>query len=361
MKNTKYLLIFLALFFSVIIESCAKSNYTSTIIYDSPTIAELRNENGYIDGPYIFIEDDQVLDKLVFEGNVKTNFLDIKPNEIYFTPDNSIFKDVDEIAVFSDLHGQYDIAVEILKNNNIIDGNLNWNFGNGHLVILGDILDRGPDVTEILWLVYNLEQQANKKGGKVHYLLGNHEFMIMHNDLRYIHEKYETVSDLLKTSYDQLFNQHTFFGKWLRSKSTIIKINDILFVHGGISNELLSAGFDINEINQLLRESFDRNKTEMKAGPFYDKYYGSTGPFWYRGYLKDKLTNDDISKILAKLEVNHIIVGHTSQDSIVQLYDGKIYCVDSSIKNGDYGEILFIRNDNFIRGTLNGEKINIKL
>lgn len=358
MINTKYFSVIIILISSFIIESCAKYNYTNTIIYDNLTIAELRNDHNYIDGPYIFIENDQVIEKFVFEANIKTNTLDIKPNEIYFTPDNSIFNDINEIAVFSDPHGQFDITIDILKNNNIIDDNLNWNFGNGHLVVLGDILDRGADVTEILWLIYNLEQQAEEKGGKVHFLLGNHEFMVVHNDLRYVHEKYETVSELLETSYDQLFNKHTLFGKWLRSKSTIIKINDILFVHGGISNELLSTGFDINEINRLLRESLDRKIPEMKAGPFYERYYGRTGPFWYRGFFEDGLTEEEISQLLTELDVQHIIVGHTSKEQVEKFYSGKIYCVDSSIKNGEYGEILLIRNSKFIRGTMDGDKIN---
>ena len=43
-------------------------------------------------------------------------------------------------------------------------------------------------VNEILWFVYDLEGQAKEKGGRVHYLLGNHEYMVLYNDLRYIHD-----------------------------------------------------------------------------------------------------------------------------------------------------------------------------
>ena len=78
---------------------------------------------------------------------------------------------------------------------------------------------------------------------------------------------------------------------------------------------------------------------------------------WYRGYFNDNLPDTDISKILKLLNSEHIVVGHCSNKEVVQLYNNKIFGVDSSIKKGKYGEILFIKNKRFFRGTLNGEEI----
>ncbi|MCP4460067.1 MAG: metallophosphoesterase, partial [Cytophagales bacterium] len=50
-------------------------------------------------------------------------------------------------------------------------------------------------------------------------------------------------------------------------------------------------------------------------------------------------------------------VGHTSQSQIVELYDGLVYGVDSSIKNGEYGEFLLIKGDLHYRLTLDGKRI----
>lgn len=310
------------------------------------------------DGPYITLGADKLIFKSVVNGTLQESIVYADSLEILFAPEKSTYSGINKMAVISDLHGQYDIVVKILRNNNIIDKNNNWKFGRGHLVVLGDILDRGDKVTEVLWLIYNLEQQAKQKGGKVHFLLGNHEVMVMHNDLRYVHEKYNKVTQLLDTPYNELFGSQTLFGRWMRSKPTVIKINDILFVHGGISKEFIVDGFDINYVNKVLRESLDRDKTEMKKGPFYDKYYRAIGPFWYRGYFEDNLSKEEISQLLAYLNVNHIIVGHTSLDRIEKLYDGKIYGVDSSIKNGEYGEILFIKRNKFKRGTMDGKQNN---
>jgi len=83
----------------------------------------------------------------------------------------------------SDVHGQYNAARELLLNAEVIDENNRWVCGEGHLVIVGDIFDRGPDVTPTLWLIHNLQQEAERAGGRVHFLLGNHETMILGNDV----------------------------------------------------------------------------------------------------------------------------------------------------------------------------------
>lgn len=212
------------------------------------------------DGPYVFIETNNLVEKTIVDGEVVSKILDKNAFDTNFNTETATFSQVKNIAALSDIHGQYDLAVELLKNN-IIDKNLNWNFGKGHLVIAGDVFDRGSKVNEMLWLIYKLENEAKQKGGKVHFLLGNHEFMVLHQDLRYINEKYKTTSTLLKLPYDELYSNKTVLGRWLRSKPTILKINNSIFVHGGISKDFLAQRkFNIDEINSTMRKSIDRNK-----------------------------------------------------------------------------------------------------
>ncbi|MDN3607930.1 metallophosphoesterase [Kaistella yonginensis] len=309
------------------------------------------------DGPYIFIEPNNLVEKTIVDGKVVSKILDKNAFDTVFTAETETFKNVKNIAALSDIHGQYDLAVELLKNNKIIDKNLNWNFGKGHLVLVGDIFDRGSKVNEMLWLLYKLENQAKKKGGKVHFLLGNHEYMVLHQDLRYINEKYKTTSTLLNLPYDKLYSNKTVLGRWLRSKPTMIKINNSVFVHGGISKDFLAQkNFNIDEINDTMRKSIDRSKKEMKSTNFYDEYYGKKSLIWYRGYFNDNLQDTEISEILNHIKSEHIIVGHCSNEEVVQLFDGKIYGVDSSIKKGKYGEILFIENNQYSRRMLDGQR-----
>ena len=309
------------------------------------------------DGPYVFIEEKMLAIKNIVKGRVTSEQAALDIFITHFTPSISVYKNVDTIVALSDIHGQHDLGIKILQNNKVIDANNNWNLGKGHFVICGDIFDRGPKVTEFLWFIYNLEKQAEKVGGKVHFLLGNHEFMVLHNDTRYIHPKYKITEKLLDKTYAELFGKETVLGRWIRSKATILKINDNLFMHGGISETFLKEKFDIEFINQEFRLAIDRKKSEMKKTPFYKRYLGSKGPVWYRGYFKNKLSKKQINGILNKLDVKHVVVGHTSQKKVKQLYNHKIYAVDSSIKNGEYGEVLIIENGKYSRGAMNGERL----
>ena len=313
------------------------------------------------DGPFVFIEENQLIEKNIVNGEIITKTL--KPNafDTEFLPDPVFFNEVKKIAAFSDLHGQYALAVELLINNNIIDENGNWDFGKGHLVIVGDVFDRGPKVNEILWLIFKLEQQAINNGGRVHYLLGNHEYMVLHGDLRYIHEDYVLSSKLLGKEYHELYNNNTVLGRWLRSKNTIVQINDNVFVHGGVSKKFLEKNdFTLKIINDIMRSSLERTKEEMKVTGFYKTYYGKKSLIWYRGYFNDDLKEEEIDEILGLMDIEHVVVGHCSNKKVVQLYHQKIFGVDSSIKKGKYGEILWIKNKHYSRRTLEGKKKEFK-
>ncbi|WP_431135049.1 metallophosphoesterase [Psychroserpens mesophilus] len=312
---------------------------------------------GLNDGPYVFINKTNLIQKNIVEGKVITKTLERSAFPKTYPAEPSVFLGVEKIAALSDIHGQYDLAIDVLKNNSIIDDDLNWSFGKGHLIIVGDIFDRGPKVTEMLWLIYKLEQQAKQQGGYLHFLLGNHEYMVLHKDLRYVNEKYLNVSKLLDLDYDKLYSNTTILGRWLRSKSTILRLNDHVFVHGGISQDFLSKiGFDVEVINETMRVSIDISKSELKSTDFYTNYYGSTGPIWYRGYFNDHLEHEDIDEVLSKTDSEHIIVGHCSFDEVIRVFEGKIFGVDSSIKKGEYGEVLFIENGRHYRGLKDGTR-----
>src|ERR1041384_7290393 len=72
------------------------------------------------------------------------------------------------IFVVADTHGEFEILAQMLTSQKVVDSRLRWSFGRGHLVVLGDVFDRGPNHLEILWLLYGLEAQAEKAGGGVH-------------------------------------------------------------------------------------------------------------------------------------------------------------------------------------------------
>ena len=80
---------------------------------------------------------------------------------------NSWKQDVsNQTLVLSDLHGELDAFVAILKGNGVVDDNLNWIYGTNQLVFIGDIFDRGRDDNGIAWLVYKLEKEAEDAGDR---------------------------------------------------------------------------------------------------------------------------------------------------------------------------------------------------
>ena len=329
-------------------------------------IAQISSQINHNDGPYIFINNNKLIEKKIINDKVVSSVLLKAPYDTLYSPEKSTYKNVSNIAALSDIHGQYDLLVRLLVNNNIIDSSLDWIFGKGHLVIVGDIFDRGDKVNEILWLVYKLEIQANNSGGQIHYLLGNHEYMILYNDLRYVNNKYILSAKLMNLKHYELYDEQTVIGRWLRSKPTIIKINNIIFTHGGISEEFLSyAGSDLDKINNRMRKfipnliELRKSRNNNKSNSFYNMYFGSESLIWFRGYFKD-YTNTMVAYILSKFTSDHIVVGHTTKNKVVNLFEGRVIGVDTGLKRGSYGEILIIKNGQFFIGTLNGELTKLK-
>ena len=96
------------------------------------------------------------------------------------------FDNVERVVAIADIHGAYEPMVKVLRAAAVIDENLAWSGDKSHLVIVGDIVDRGPDSRQAMDLLMQLEQQAVIAGGQVHVLIGNHEAMNLMGDLRYV-------------------------------------------------------------------------------------------------------------------------------------------------------------------------------
>ncbi|MDJ0793660.1 MAG: metallophosphoesterase [Woeseiaceae bacterium] len=192
------------------------------------------------------------------------------------------------VVAISDVHGAFDAMVQTLRNVDILDDELNWAGGDTHLVVIGDLLDRGPRSRDAMDLMMRLEGEAEEAGGHVHVLIGNHEMMNMIGDLRYVSKaeyaafaKDETsrerdrwfeawaarrggASTPLRDSFDNTFPQGYFalaeafsadgkYGKWLLDKPIIAVINRAAFVHGGLPPVVIEMGLE--GVNKNLRKN----------------------------------------------------------------------------------------------------------
>src|SRR5437773_179694 len=199
----------------------------------------------------------------------------------------------ERIVAVGDVHGAYDRFVEVLQTAGILDGRLHWAGGRAHLVQLGDVVDRGPDSRKALDLLEGLEDDARHSGGAIHALLGNHEVMRTLGDLRYVtpgeYERFITArsgrvrSDFVaagdQSLRDQLlkdtplgfvemrvaFGSNGHYGKWLRKLDAVVKINGVLFVHGGVSPGI--AGMSCDAVNTTVRREITTDIEKTRSAP----------------------------------------------------------------------------------------------
>ena len=323
------------------------------------------------DGPYVFHAQDAQLESLWLCNGEVVRLLQPRGDAIpvrcgfqhpLLVPDADIepvplLPAGTRIVALSDIHGQYDLMVRLLRAHQVIDQDDDWNLGRDHLVLTGDVFDRGPKVTETFWLLFRLQQQAQAAGGAVHFLLGNHETMVLYEDLRYVHPRYLEVARRLGRSYPALYGADSVLGGWLRTRPVLLKLGDTLFLHGGIAPENLDLALDRDATNAAYQASLGTPRDAVKADPATARLYdGKRSPIWYRGYFNGELSATEVHELTERLGVARIVVGHTSMEEVGSFHDGRIIAIDSSIKNGESGELLFIEDGRLSRGLLDGSR-----
>ncbi|MDF2514753.1 MAG: hypothetical protein K0R59_49 [Sphingobacterium sp.] len=229
--------------------------------------------------------------------------------------------------VTSDLEGGVQAFTLLLRNAGVIDANYNWSYGSGHLYVLGDMFDRGTYVTQCLWLIYKLEQEAVAQGGKVHFILGNHDIMNMTGDFRYVAAKYSTNAGLMKKSLLSLYDNNTELGRWLRTKNIIEKAGNTLFVHAGISPEVTALKLSLPTMNSYAEQRIAGTCTSANCQIVTGG--SATGLYWFRGMADEVLTQAQVDNIVSTFNADRVVIAHTiNWTSIMPLYNNKVVAID---------------------------------
>jgi thiol-disulfide isomerase/thioredoxin len=355
------------------------------------------------DGPYLLYENNKsvsftINNQSAIKKEVTGNNLELpiqtdeylkvfnarKKNSLLAEP--SEFEKPARLLALSDIEGNFDALRKLLVANKVIDEDFNWIFKTGHLVFCGDMFDRGNQVTECLWLLYSLEEKAKAAGGYVHFILGNHEIMNLSGDDRYVVDKYKRNAEKMGKSYNELYGLQSELGRWLRTKNIMEIIGDLLFVHGGISQEINRLPLSISQINDKARPWLDketeaRKSTDKALAILFDSH-DQNSPFWFRGYYLDqdmkvmlggskgidtiyKTKQEVVDASLVKFGVKGIVTGHTIvqnngkiTDTVSTHFMGKVFNTDTRHAQG-MSEALLIENDNYYRVNSEGEKIKL--
>ena len=323
---------------------------------------------------------------------------------------------IKKIVAVGDVHGDYDSFAKILRGTGLIDKKDQWTGGKAHLVQIGDVMDRGDHAKDILDLIMRLEKEAKKAGGKVHMLLGNHEEqnitgVALHNPgyvslsqfKSFLPESYirrqekifrqqisknhpgEAYSDSsIENSLDKYWedfyrevirdNRHSArrqytrgfnrkYGKWLIKKNAVIKINNIIFVHGGISERF--SKWKLKDINDRLRlELTDLRRAVITSSPAYigegDRIfvYNINGPLWFRNLARfdEEDYMEVVNEILSNLKAQYMVIAHTPRiikEDMIR-FGGKVWIIDTGISEvfrpqGGFLSALIIENGKFFR------------
>jgi hypothetical protein len=271
------------------------------------------------------------------------------------------FENVERIVAVGDVHGAHDALLEILRTAGLIDKDNRWAGGRAHLVQTGDIFDRGPDSLKAMEFLRKLTREADRAGGRVHALLGNHEVMRLLAQFRDAHPgEYEAfrnagsadLRERVASQYDpatrakilaeplgmiemiDAFKPQANHGAYLRTLNTAVRINGVVFVHGGLNPEV--AKMSCAQINDGVRREIGRDYAKTLKAPEKTLSAGEFGPLWYRGLaIEPDEFAPQVDAILAAQKARAIVVGHSiSQGKIASRFGQRVFLIDTGMQRG---------------------------
>lgn len=287
----------------------------------------------------------------------------------------------ERVVAIGDIHGAYDRFVEILRAANLIDTRERWIGNKAILVQTGDIVDRGAESRKALDLVRKLERDAQRAGGRVYPLLGNHELSRLVDDWRYVspgeidafktgdsndlreralaifsaeaekqakaagkpwdadayRQKFLKDIPLGYLEMRQAFGPMGDYGKWVRARPAVARVNGILFLHGGISSSVAAMGCDA--INAAVRKDLAAAPVPLEQVPMLFSS-SETGPLWYRGLANDPeaTLGPVVDTILMQMQARAIVIGHTvvASHQITPRLGGRVIQIDTGMVGGQF-------------------------
>lgn len=315
----------------------------------------------------------------------------------------SAWDNVERVVVFGDIHGDYAKFEDQLRQAGLIDARGNWAGGRTHLVQLGDVPDRGDGTRRVLDHLMRLEPQARRAGGYVHALIGNHEAMMIEGDLRYtVPAEYAAFADRQSArrrdafyaryvaalraqppaaglpAFDAAFRaqfdaEHPLgwiehraawsltgtYGRWVAGHEAVIRINDTLYLHGGIGPQFVA--YDADTLNNAIREAL-QGRPERTNGPH--DVLGEAGPLWYRGLAQhdEAAETPHVQAVLAKYGVRRVVLGHTKRYSTVYpRFGGAVILTDIAVPSSYSDPHAFLIQEGAMLTTMHrGQRVSLR-
>ena len=273
-----------------------------------------------------------------------------------------------KIIAMGDLHGDYEVFVNMLIMCNLVDNKIDWIGGNTYLIQLGDTLDgKRPDTViekaflqisgeiEIIELIIKLDVQAKRFGGRVISLIGNHELYpyYMKNDKDFIRD-YVKTADIKNFQKKYKIDRidfllpggmgGSFFG---RTRPLILQLGEFIFVHGSITDKLIIHGLD-KETGKVDIDKINRDTGDWLQGkgniPEYLVKMDEENPVFSRYYSNSRTFNkEECSKFDKQLKffdgANYVVMGHSRFKDINSACNNTLIRTDVSLSRAFGGTL----------------------
>ena len=271
----------------------------------------------------------------------------------------TILPKTSRIIVMGDIHGDLNLAIKSFKLAKLIDDELNWiaQPPNTVVVQVGDQIDSCRPTPEmdcnkdrnkddkfedikVLEFFNDMQKKAERKGGNVYSLLGNHELMNVQGSFNYV--SYDNLHQFYYQS-----NKIEYRGEQGRkdafapggpmsnmlacTRPSILIIGSNMFVHAGVLPALtkyldyynIDANSKLKYLNGIVRRWLlnklnDKDQEElrkivienMELSPFWTRIYGSIPK---DTQMNTPICSDHIKPVLQVFKIGTVIVGHTPQ------------------------------------------------
>ncbi|MGV3525095.1 MAG: metallophosphoesterase [Candidatus Sericytochromatia bacterium] len=243
------------------------------------------------------------------------------------------------IVAIGDLHGDLDATRRALRLAGAIDAQERWSGGSLVVVQTGDQLDRGDGDRAILDLLARLQPEAERAGGHLYVLNGNHEIMNSQGDLRYVtpggFQAFASVEGLnlqqpilsgvpdFAKARAAAFVPGGPYARLLAEHPLVLQLGQTVFVHGGLLPD--HVNFGIERLNQSYSDWLAGRQSELP--PWLQ---AEDGPLWNRVYSTPGTAADctRLNEVLGRLKATRMVVGHTVQTEINSACGDRVWRID---------------------------------
>ena len=266
----------------------------------------------------------------------------------------------ERVVAIGDLHGDLDATRRAFRLAGAIDEKDAWIGGKLVVVQTGDLIDRGDDDRKVLDLVERLKGEAEKAGGEVVALVGNHEIMNNELDFRYVtrgaFSEFADVSPnddgiayaATKVGAPERGRAAAFlpggpYAQMLARRPVVARVGDSIFVHGGVLPKHVKTGLD--GINEDTRKWL---LGEKRTAP--KELTSEDGPLWTRMYSAAPGASECavLDETLKALNAKRMVMGHTPQKpDISPACNEKAWRIDVGMSKfyGGQIQVLELRGD----------------